>query len=65
MKHPKVDEVIKFRFAGIIRIGVVIEVRGSGLDKQWCALSEGIYYPCLVLDRKKMHHILQIIETHE
>lgn len=61
MRHPKIDEVIQFRFAGLIKTGKVVEIKGAGKDKQWIALAQGIYYPCLVMDRKKMHHIIKII----
>lgn len=65
MKQPKLNDIIKFRFAGMTRVGVVIEIKGTGKEKQWIASSNGIYYPGLMMDRKKDHHILKIIDAHE
>ena len=65
MKHPHVNDVIEFKFAGMKHTGVVTEVTGSGKDKRWVAISNGRYYPCLAMDRKQMAHILKIIDVNE
>lgn len=62
MKHPNIGDLVKIRFAGMTRVGRVTEISGSGLDKKWVVLAQGTYYPCLVLDTDKMHHIIEYVK---
>jgi len=61
VKHPKIGDQVRIKFAGMSKIGKVVETSGAGLDKKWVVLANGTYYPCLVLDSSKMHHIIEYI----
>jgi hypothetical protein len=62
MKHPNIGDLVRIKFAGMTRTGRVTEISGSGLDKKWVVLAQGVYYPCLVLDTGKMHHIIEYVK---
>lgn len=59
MKHPKIGDRVDIKFAGLNRTGSVVEISGAGSTKQWVVKARGIFYPCLTLDKSKMHHIIR------